>query len=83
MLSPVLKRAVCCGFKESETRLVELEDVEPACFQHVLDLWCGRDSVEIESMQQLMQTAGLADRFEVAEGVVLAAWGGGGGAAVG
>ena len=46
---------------------MELEDVDPVCFQHVLDLWCGRECVEVESMRRLLHTAGVAERFQVEE----------------
>ena len=71
MLSPVLQKSVCGCFMESASKRVELEDVEPACFQRVLDLWCGRDGVEIESVRQLMRTAALAERYQVAEVVAV------------
>ena len=67
LLSPVLHKAVCGSFSESQARREELEDVDPVCFQRVLDLWCGRDGVEVESVGQLMQTAGVAERFQVGE----------------
>jgi hypothetical protein len=67
LLSPVLHKAVCGSFSESQARRVELVDVDPVCFQRVLDLWCGRDGVEVESVDQLMQTAGVAERFQVGE----------------
>ena len=67
MLSPVLQKSVCGGFRESAARRVELADVEPASFQRVLDLWCGRESVVFESVRQLMRTTALAERFQVAE----------------
>ena len=71
MLSPVLQKSVCGCFMESASKRVELEDVEPACFRRVLDLWCGRDGVEIESVLQLMRTAALAERYQVAEVVAV------------
>ena len=46
---------------------MELEDVDPVYFQRVLDLWCGRDCEEFESVRQLMHTAGVAERFQVEE----------------
>ena len=54
-------------FLEGRARRIELEDVKPECFQHLLDLWCGRDGVEFDCMFQLMQTARLADRFQVGD----------------
>ena len=66
-MSPVLHKAVCGHFRESRARCVELEDVDPVCFQHVLDLWCGREGVEVESVGQLMRAAGVAERFQVEE----------------
>ena len=65
MLSPVLQKSVCGNFRESAAKSVELEDVELASFQHVLDLWCGRESVEFGSVQQLMRAAALTDRLQV------------------
>ena len=67
MVSPVLHRALCGSFRESEARRVELEEVDPVCFQHVLDLWCGMDGVEIDGVRQLLQTAHVAERFQVGE----------------
>ena len=67
LVSPVLHKSVCGSFSESQTRRVELEDVDPVCFQRVLDLWCGLEGVEVASTQQLMQTAGVAERFQVGE----------------
>ena len=67
MMSPVLHKAVCGNFSERGTRRVELEDVDPVCFQRVLDLWCGRIGVEIESLSELIRTAGVAERFQVGE----------------
>jgi hypothetical protein len=67
MLSPDLQEKVCSCIKENASKRVELEDVDMVCFQHVLDLWCGKGSVEIENLAQLIQTAGIADRFHVDE----------------
>jgi hypothetical protein len=67
ILSPVLQKRVCGDFRENAVRRVELEDVDPASFQRVLDLWCGRDDVEFESVRQVLKTAAIAERFQVAE----------------
>jgi hypothetical protein len=67
LLSPVLQKSVCGGFREGVSKCVELVDVDPECFQRVMDLWCGRGVVEFEGVRQLMRTAALAERYQVAE----------------
>jgi hypothetical protein len=62
-----MHKSVCGHFSESGSRRVELDDVDPVWFQHMLDLWCGRDGVEVNSVRQPMRTAGVAELFQVEE----------------
>ena len=39
MLSPVLHKMVCGGFKESAAKRLEIDEVDQRDFEQVLDLW--------------------------------------------
>ena len=63
--SPVLQPMVCGKFRESIARRIELDDVDIQSFQHLLDLWCGRQVMVIGGLEGLIQLAALANRFQV------------------
>jgi hypothetical protein len=67
MCSPVLQKTICCGFSESTERRLNLEDVDPQLFTKILDVWSGKDILEVTDMDYALRLAALADRFHIAE----------------
>ena len=58
---------ICGSFSESVNRRLELVDVDPNLFCRLLDIWCGKDRADQESVWESIELAALADRFEIAE----------------
>ena len=72
LLSPVLHKMVCGSFRESEQKVVELQDVDARSFLKVFNLWCCR-AVMLDSevnVDELRQLATVADRFQITEQVL-------------
>ena len=51
MLSPVLHKMVCGGFKESAAKRLEIYEVDQRDFEKVLDVWRGKDAVQAMELE--------------------------------
>jgi len=67
MLSPVLHKMVCGGFKESAAKRLEIDEVDQRDFEQVLDLWWGKGAVQAMELEAVARLASVAERFQIAE----------------
>ena len=67
MLSPVLHKMVCGGFKESAAKRLEIDEVDQRDFEEVLNLWCCKGAVQAMELEAVARLASVAERFQIAE----------------
>jgi hypothetical protein len=67
MFSPVVHKLLCGRFLERNQKTIEICDVDERDFRAVLDLWCGKADCECKGLEDVLQLASIADRFEITD----------------
>ena len=62
-----MRKMVYRVFMEGKAKRLFLEGVDAGCFATLLNIWCGREVLEVKELDVLMMLAGLADRFKMME----------------
>ena len=67
LASPVLHKMICGTFSEAKSRQLVIVDVDGEMFVTILHIWSGKGSMEGRSLEESIELAGVADRFQMKE----------------